>query len=99
MPDFRIIPVAEAMRIKRAELQAQPLDRIWRDLAETAILVFDQERANEKRRTCQHPNKRGSGMIGSDGSSRTEWWCPDCGKSGKHETPPDPKRMQPQSIY
>lgn len=40
------IAAAEAMRKKRAELIAQPLDRIWRDLAEACL----QEAAAEKRR-------------------------------------------------
>jgi len=37
-----VVVAAEAMRLKRAELQAQPLDRIWRELAATCLNAFDK---------------------------------------------------------
>lgn len=45
--DTRIIAAAEAMRIKRAELQAQPLDRIWRELAYAGITAFQKKGQQE----------------------------------------------------
>lgn len=33
--------VAEAMRLRRRELIAQPLDRIWFDLARTAVAAIN----------------------------------------------------------
>jgi hypothetical protein len=81
MSDRSIIATAEAMRIKREELLDQPLARIWRDLAEAGLSAFHREEAIARRESCQHPNKRGSGSIGSDGSSTWDWYCPDCGTS------------------
>ncbi len=36
---------------------------------------------------CKHPRKQGSGMLGSDGSSKMSWFCPDCGDSHEFSSP------------
>ena len=37
---------------------------------------------------CRHPNARGSGALGSDGSGYSESRCPDCGWHSKSEWGP-----------
>lgn len=48
-----------------------------------AILALE---VAEKRKNCQHLNRQGNGMLSSDGSSRYDWYCPNCGESGHSET-------------
>lgn len=81
MSNRATIAAADAMRAKRAELIAQPLDRLWQTLAQEAVRAADEVRAAEKRESCQHPNRVGNGAISSDGSSWGDWYCPDCLKS------------------
>lgn len=47
-------------------------------------------RAPITKETCKHSMRIGSGMIGSDGSSKSSWYCPECGDSGHSETPSRP---------
>lgn len=60
-------------------------------LAKRAILAVDQHRALERKRTCRHPRQQGSGSLSSDGSSAMKGFCPDCGATWEHETPPREK--------
>ncbi len=64
-----------------------------------AIILATAEviRGEEKKKTCRHDSKRGTGMVSTDGASRYDWYCPECGTSGHSETParatPDPVRV------
>jgi transposase-like protein len=51
----------------------------WKRDAEAGIRALDTYRAEQKRKTCKHNNRTGSGMVGSSGLSWTYWQCPDCG--------------------
>lgn len=42
---------AEAMRIKRSELQSQPLDRVWREIAYAGVMAF--QKASEDERSAE----------------------------------------------
>ncbi len=68
----------------------------YEDAARDAIAALDNFRAAEKRKNCKHTNKRGSGSIGSDGSSKTYWYCMECGTSYNEETPA--RAAQPPAI-
>jgi hypothetical protein len=48
-------------------------------LARAAIEALDGYRAEEKRRTCMHYRKTGSGGTGPQ--AWFTWRCPDCGES------------------
>ena len=51
----------------------------------------------QKRQSCRHLNKQGNGMVSSDGSSKFDWYCPNCGATGHSETSarqPDPGYTQ-----
>lgn len=74
---------AEAMRAKRRELINQPLERVWPDLMRAALDAI----ARDKKANCKHMRKNGTGQVCSDGSSKTTWFCLDCGASGEMETP------------
>jgi hypothetical protein len=52
------------------------------------LRAFIAHQAEEKRKNCKHFGRIGSGSIGSDGSSSTHWYCPDCGASYSQVTPP-----------
>jgi hypothetical protein len=39
---------------------------------------------------CKHPNMRGSGGIGCDGSGYSESYCTRCGYRSRHEWGPKP---------
>lgn len=85
-----VTKAAEAMRKRRQELIAQPLARIWDELAAVSIETIDAERLAERRRTCRHLDRLGSGWIKSDGASEMSWHCPDCQTSGKSTVPARP---------
>lgn len=48
---------------------------------------------------CDHPRARGNGMLSSDGSSKTSWYCPDCHHSYEFESPPSQHMPKVQSWY
>jgi hypothetical protein len=50
-------------------------------------------------KNCKHPRKQGRGQIGSDGSSKLSWYCPDCHASDSFETPPNPDLPKWQSWW
>jgi hypothetical protein len=84
-----------------AALGAVKLDyRSPKRLDEAAGIIADfviAEIARDRRENCKHPRKNGTGMVGSDGSSKMTWSCPDCGQSGGTETPARP--TQPVSLW
>jgi hypothetical protein len=47
--------------------------------------------------TCDHPvdMRYGSGMVGCDGSSKSDIFCRKCGKSWKYEIPANRPVIQP----
>lgn len=61
------------------------------ELARGALRAAEIERDKERRASCTHQRRRGSGVICSSGASAYEWFCLDCGASGKSETPARPK--------
>lgn len=72
-----------------------PQNRIdIRKAAKLALEAAEKVRAAEKRAACTHPARKGSGFMCSDGSSKYDWFCPDCGASGSHETKADPNRQK-----
>lgn len=85
----------EAFNKVRAQVGGIKTDDQQRYAMNEAICALDRHRAAEKRANCEHHGKRGSGHIASDGSSSMEWWCPDCGASGKSETPARDGTSQP----
>lgn len=63
----------------------------WNDLQQR-IEAWDAWRkkkaAEDAVKNCRHPNKHSQGAMGSDGSSRGSWYCPDCQQRGEWTTPP-----------
>ncbi|WP_024516814.1 hypothetical protein [Bradyrhizobium sp. Tv2a-2] len=59
----------------------EPKERLSLTLASVAIDVADKWEADERRRTCKHWNRVGTGSIGSDGSGWSTWYCQECGAS------------------
>jgi len=53
----------------------------YNDSARDAIAALDNFRASEKRRTCKHHHRVGTGAVGSDGSGWSTWYCHECGAS------------------
>jgi len=49
-------------------------------------------------KTCKHPQARGSGSLSSDGASKSDGYCPDCGASWHQETAGDPN-YQPLGLF
>jgi hypothetical protein len=49
--------------------------------ARAAIRALDAFRAEEKRRTCKHLNRTGTGSLGSNGFGWSTWYCQECGAS------------------
>jgi hypothetical protein len=49
--------------------------------ASAAIEAADAYRAEEKRRSCKHERRIGTGCVGSDGSGWSTWYCQECGAS------------------
>jgi len=71
----------------------KPDYRSIRKLGECAREIarfVDAELDRDVRENCKHPMemRMGSGSIGSDGSSKSTWFCRKCGASGGWETPP-----------
>jgi transposase-like protein len=58
------------------------------EAARDAIAAYEAFQAAERRRTCKHPRRMGSGSVSSDGSSSGHYYCPDCHQSWNYETPP-----------
>lgn len=73
--------VAEAMRLRSIE-RGFPIHPVTvHHIAAAAIEALDNFRSAEKRRTCKHFNRTGTGSIGSDGSGWSTWFCQECGAS------------------
>ncbi len=64
------------------------LDEAAGIIADFVIAEIDRDRLQN----CKHPRKIGNGSVGSDGSSKMHWSCPDCGRSGHIETPARPQQ-------
>lgn len=75
---------------------------IGQDLDATLPMTADEMAAELSRRgwrvyppltqdNCPHRRKLGGGQMNVDGSGYTEFYCPDCGKSGSHSWPAAPK--------
>jgi hypothetical protein len=60
-----------------------------------ALTAAAQVRAREKAKNCKHPRMRGTGSLGTDGSSHSTWSCPDCYASGEMKPPPRGERDPP----
>lgn len=52
-----------------------------------ALKAANQVREAALVKSCKHPNRNANGWVSTDGSSRVEWHCPNCGASGCDETP------------
>lgn len=78
----------DAFNRVRNEVGGVKTDEQQRYAMNEALDAVDRLRSELKRQNCQHFNKRGNGMLASDGSSSWYWYCPDCGASGRGETPP-----------
>jgi rubrerythrin len=65
---------ADAMCEERRRLIAQPLARIWGQLARAGLEAADRYRKVVKQEMCKH---EGRNVIGTD------WYCPACGKSNQ----------------
>lgn len=79
----------------RAYWEADPADAEkmvdgYREMAKAALEAAERVREQHRVATCTHPNKWGSGTMSSDGSSKLDWHCKDCGKSFHSETPAQP---------
>lgn len=83
--------MTEVERVVEAMEARSAIDPVtMEDVARAAIAALDAYRAEERRKNCQHLNKTGTGMVGSDGSSYYDWYCRDCHASGHSETPARP---------
>lgn len=79
--------VAEAIRLRGIE-RGHPIHPVMtHHLAAAAIEAMDAYRAEEKRRTCKHFNRTGTGCVGSDGFGWSTWHCSECGASYDSRTP------------
>jgi hypothetical protein len=67
----------------------------WRNIARAGLEAAERVRAEEKRASCQHLRKVGSGYVGSDGSGRNVWHCPECGAHHESEWPARPQQSTP----
>lgn len=81
MSEHLVKAAADAMKAKRDELIAQPLARIWDDLAKAAMFAIMMAQSEAAKSPCTHPNRQGTGHVSSNGSSSWDWWCPSCGQS------------------
>lgn len=93
MPSEREIKAAGAAL---CEASYDYLDPFQRDvLAKAALRAAEAEREVERKENCKHPNKTGNGTVSSDGSSKWNWYCSDCGASGNSEIAPRLVRAGP----
>lgn len=84
-----IIMAAEAVRCLVPKDYGMTWDEA-KGYARAALEAAEREREKRRIATCTHFNKWGSGTLSSDGSSKLDWHCKDCGKSFHSETPPRP---------
>jgi hypothetical protein len=85
----QIEAAAEAIRETMNNMYGcEPLDLDDRyQIARSALTAAEARRETEQRENCKHPNRTTSGTICSDGSGKSDWFCPACGQSGHDEWP------------
>jgi hypothetical protein len=68
--------------------------------ARDAIAAYEAFQESERRRTCRHPRAIGGGSLGSDGSSSSQGYCPDCHQSWNYSTPAraEPERFDLNNV-
>lgn len=57
------------------------------NLARAALEAAEKVRESERKANCQHARRNGQYQTSGDGSSKWWWFCSDCGRSDRGETP------------